>query len=227
MLSQEIIVVGLAVAISLAAIVVALLAADFARRASSVVILVAGLLIVGVTLFHLAPEAAELGQPGILALLAGVVAGLGLEFAGRHIAGARNLGSGRNVSRFALIALALHSTIDGAIYAVTFSHDQVSGILVALGLVMHEAPEGAVALVLALQTGWKRWQSIVAAVLASSVTTPVGWLMGSIAGSAAHNEIELLFAGSAGLLAYSGVRLVWNGLRRGRISSSRTAERPD
>lgn len=222
MLSQEIIVVGLAVTISLAAIVVSLLAADFARRASSIVILAAGVLIVGVTLFHLAPEAAGLGAAGIIALLTGVAAGAGLEFSGRHISGRARPGSGQNVSRFALAALALHSTIDGAIYAVTFSHDQVSGILVALGLVMHEAPEGAVALMLALQAGWKRWQAITAAILASSVTTPIGWLMGSIAGSTAHNEIELLFAGSAGLLAYSGGRLVWNGLRRGRANDSRS-----
>ena len=212
MLSQEIIVVGLAVVISLAAIAVSLLAADFTRRASGVVLLIAGVLLIGVTLFHLAPEAAQLGAVGIWALLAGVAFGCALELGGRRLAGGGGATGGRGVAWFALLALAIHSTIDGGIYAVTFSHDQVSGLLVGLGLVLHEAPEGALALVLALQAGWSRGYAVLAAAAASSATTPVGWLIGSMAGEAAHDKIELLFASSAGLLAYSGVRLVVNGL---------------
>jgi zinc and cadmium transporter len=214
MLPEEIFVVGLAVGVSLLAIVVSLVAADFVRRASGLVVLVAGVLLVAVTLFHLAPEAAKLGSVGIWALGVGAVIGGGLELAGRWLAKDRSSSGGQTVARMALLALAVHSTIDGGVYAVTFSHGEVSGLLVGLGLVLHEAPEGAIALVLALQTGWSRWQAIGAAILASSLTTPLGWVGGSLAGAAAHGEIETLFAGSAGLLAYSGVRLIASALRR-------------
>ncbi len=224
---EMIIVVGLAVGVSLAAIGVSLFAAEFARRASGVVVLVAGSLLVGVTLFHLMPEAAELGAPGFLALGVGALLGGALELGGRWLAADRQSAGRWSVSRMALAALALHSTIDGGVYALAFGHDEVSGLLVALGLVLHEAPEGAIALVLALQSGWSRRTAVLAAILASSLTTPLGWLVGSVAGGGAQAQVELLFAGSAGLLAYSGVRLVVSGIRRERGTRPATAGEHD
>lgn len=210
----ETMIVALAVGVSLAAIVAGLLAADFARRAHRVVVLAAGSLLVGASLVHLIPEAIELGLSGALALGVGAAAGGLLEFGGRSLLRRGGPGGGEVVAQLALLALAAHSTVDGGIYAVTTSHDQASGVLVGLGLVLHEAPEGAVALFLALQTGWSRIQAVVAAVFASSLTTPVGWVLGSAAGAAAHEQVELLFAGSVGLLTYSGVRLLISGLRK-------------
>ncbi len=220
MLSEEIIVVGLAVLVSLIAILVGQFAADFARRASGVVVLVAGVSIVAVTLFHLAPEAFEIGVFGVWAFVGGVIVALVLDLAGRALREGRAEPGGERVAWFALFALALHSTIDGAIYSVSFAHAHFSGLLVAVGLVLHEAPEGFIALMLAYQCRLLGMRALLVAAIASSLTTPIGWAIGAAIGDQAHEAVELLFAGSAGLLAYSGVRLVVSGLaKRGKARS--------
>lgn len=220
MQAEEVLVLALAVGASILAIALGLTAESFVRRAQGLVMLVSGALLVGATVFHLAPEAVALGAAGVGALVAGVVAGAGLELAGRGVSAARAPGGGAVIARTALIALAAHSTLDGAVYSIAFEHDGVSGLLVGLGLVAHEAPEGAVALMLALEGGWTRWRAAWVAVGASSATTVLGWGLGVLVGATAHQHIELLFAGSAGLVAYSGVRLVMVGLRQRRAAAT-------
>ncbi len=212
-------IVAFAVGVSVAAIVVALLAADFARRAHRAVVLLAGVVLVAVCALHLVPEALEHGAAGGMALALGLLVGGVLEGGGRLVLRRGGTAGSHVVAQVALLALALHSTVDGAIYAVASSHDHTSGLLVGPGLILHEAPEGVVALFLALQTRWTRAQAVAAAVCASSLTTPVGWVIGTAAGAAAHEQIDMLFAASAGLLSYSGARLLISGLSKPKTAS--------
>lgn len=220
MQAEELLVLALAVGASILAIALGLTAESFVRRAKGMVMLISGVLLVGATVFHLAPEAAALGPAGVGALVAGAVAGAMLEFAGRSASVVQAPGGGAVIARTALIALAVHSTVDGAVYSIAFEHDGVSGLLVGLGLIAHEAPEGAVALMLALEGGWTRWRAAWLAVGASSMTTVFGWGLGALLGATAHQHVELLFAGSAGLVAYSGIRLVMVGLRQRRVAAT-------
>lgn len=211
---EELTIIGLAVGASLLAIAVSLVAESFARRAQGVVMIASGALLIGAVVLHLGPEIIVHGLPGMIAIAVGAMIGGGLEIASRSISLSRSAVGAKAVSRTALLALAVHSTIDGAVYAIPFAHDHGSGMAAGLGLVLHEAPEGAIALMLALQAGWSRIPAVALAALASSATTVVGWAAGAAIGEAAADHIEMLFAGSAGLLAYSGVRLIMVGLRR-------------
>lgn len=213
---------GLSIGLSICGIAASLLAAGLVERARGGVLLLSGGVLVAATVFHLAPEAVAIGTAGLLGLALGACFGAMMEFGGRHLIAAGSSNSRQVVAPIALIALSVHSTVDGALYALSFAHDHASGIAAGVGLALHEAPEGAVALMLALQSGWGRWKAILAAFAASTLTTPVGWWAGTMLGEAAHEWIEVLFAGSVGLLGYSGLRLVFGGWRQISRASSAT-----
>ena len=70
---------------------------------------------------------------------------------------------------------------------------------------------------LALQAGLKPPVAALTAVLASSVTTPLGWMLAHAIGESGHGVMQAMFAASAGLLLYVGWHLVaggWRALRR-------------
>lgn len=118
-----------------------------------------------------------------------------------------------------VILLAIHSTLDGAIYTAVFWHGEGSGLLASLGLILHEAPEGVVAMALALQAGLRPQVAALTAVLASSVTTPIGWVMAHAIGESGHGVMQAMFAASAGLLLYVGWHLIaggWRSLKAGK-----------
>lgn len=216
---EELTILGLAVGASLLAIAVSLVAETFARRAQGIVMVASGVLLLGAVILHLGPEIIGHGLAGLVAIAIGALVGGSLELVSRSVSLSRNAVGAKAVARTALLALAVHSTIDGAVYAIPFAHDHNSGVAAGLGLVLHEAPEGAIALMLALQAGWSRLPAILVAALASSATTVVGWAAGAAIGGAAADHIEMLFAASAGLLAYSGVRLIMVGLRRSALKT--------
>ena len=89
--------------------------------------------------------------------------------------------------------------------------------MTSLGLILHEAPEGVVAMALALQAGLKPPVAAMTAVLASSVTTPLGWVLAHALGENGNDVMQAMFAASAGLLLYVGWHLVaggWRALKR-------------
>jgi zinc and cadmium transporter len=100
-----------------------------------------------------------------------------------------------------------------------FWHGEGSGLLASLGLILHEAPEGVVAMALALQAGLRPPIAATAAVMASSITTPIGWVLAHAIGESAHGAMQAMFAASAGLLLYVGWHLIaggWRSLRAGK-----------
>jgi zinc transporter ZupT len=59
-----------------------------------------------------------------------------------------------------MMGIALHSFIDGIIYSVTFSVSALTGALAAIGMVLHEFPEGIFTYVLLLQGGFHKRKAL-------------------------------------------------------------------
>ena len=209
--SEAAIVLG-AGALSVAGVAFALLAATMARRIADLVGMAGGGVILFVGLTHLAPEAFAAGDVERIFLLGGAGVGILLEVIFR----ARNLSSPATEQIGAwlgIVVLGLHSTLDGAVYTAVFWHNHASGLMASGGLILHEAPEGIVAMALALKAGLKPPVAAVTAVLASSVTTPLGWIIAHAIGESGQGVMQIMFAASAGLLLYVGWHMIAGGVR--------------
>jgi zinc and cadmium transporter len=214
--SEAAIVLG-AGALSVAGVAFALLAATMARRVTEIVGMAGGVVILVVALTHLAPEAFSAGDVERFFLFGGAVVGILLEFVFR-VRSTPSPSTVRVGAWLGVIVLAIHSTLDGAVYTAVFWHGEGSGLLASLGLILHEAPEGVVAMALALQAGLRPPVAAVAAILASSVTTPIGWVIAHAIGESGHGAMQAMFAASAGLLLYVGWHLMaggWRAIRAG------------
>lgn len=74
----------------------------------------------------------------------------------------------------AVEGIAIHSFVDGMIYAVTFSSSVLTGILAGLGLVIHEFAEGVITFSVLIEGGFSKKKAVLYALLTSSLTTPLG-----------------------------------------------------
>jgi zinc transporter ZupT len=209
--SEAAILIG-AAALSVAGVAFALLAASIARRVSDYVGMAGGVVVLGVAVFHLAPEAFAAGDTERIFLFAGAAAGIVLEviFRTRSTIAPSTVRLGAWIG---VLVLAVHSMLDGAVYNAVFWHGDGTDMLASLGLILHEAPEGVVAMMLALQAGLRPVGAAATAVLASSATTPLGWVMANAIGESAQGAMQAMFAASAGLLLYVGWHLIAGGWR--------------
>jgi len=104
-----------------------------------------------------------------------------------------------------MLGIGLHSFIDGIVYSITFTVSIFTGALAAVGMVLHEFPEGIITYLLLVRSGFSERKSLWLAFLAAALTTPLGTV-------AAHPFIGLiskpflgaLLALSAGALIYVG-----------------------
>ena len=217
MLTSEAAIVIAAAALSVAGVAFALLTTSMARRIADLVGLAGGVVILLVAVFHLAPEVFSAGATEQIFLFAGAAAGILLEIVFRTRASLA-LATVRLGAWLGILVLAIHSTLDGAVYTAVFWHGDPNDMIASLGLILHEAPEGIAAMALALQAGLRPAAAAGLAVLASSATTPVGWAMAHAVGESAQGAMQAMFAASAGLLLYVGWHLIaggWKGLRAG------------
>ncbi len=76
-----------------------------------------------------------------------------------------------------MLGIGFHSLIDGIIYSVTFNVSVFTGVLAAIGMVLHEFPEGVVTFLLLQRAGFGRRRSAVYALLAAALSTPLGTLV--------------------------------------------------
>lgn len=212
--SEAAIVLG-AGALSIAGVAFALLAATMAKRVTDFVGLAGGIVVLFVAVTHLAPEALEAGDTERMFLFGGAAVGVLLELMLR-VRSTPSPSAVRMGAWVGIVLLGIHSTLDGAVYTAVFWHGESSGLLASLGLILHEAPEGVVAMALALQAGLRPPIAAVAAILASSLTTPIGWIIAHAIGESGHGVMQAMFAASAGLLLYVGWHLIasgWRGIR--------------
>jgi zinc and cadmium transporter len=164
----------------------------------------AGVLI-SVSFIHIIPTSFEMNASAPLFLLAGF---LTLHLFNRFLqayvcqqVGYENL----TLGIIPMLGVGLHSFLDGVIYSVTFNVSIFTGTLAAIGMVLHEFPEGIVTFLLLERGGFNKKKSAWFAFLAAAISTPLGTLVSypfieRIERSALGN----LLAFSAGALVYVG-----------------------
>ena len=104
-----------------------------------------------------------------------------------------------------LIGIGFHSFLDGMVYSISFSVSTLTGVLVALGMVLHEFPEGVVTYTLLARSGFSGRRSFLLAFFAAALTTPLGTLLSYPFVSRIDSPVlGLLLAFSAGALVYVG-----------------------
>jgi zinc transporter ZupT len=104
-----------------------------------------------------------------------------------------------------LVGIGFHSFLDGVIYSISFSVSLLTGGLVALGMVLHEFPEGIVTYTLLIRGGFSERRSFLLAFLAAALTTPAGTLISyPFVSRIGSPLLGLLLALSAGALVYVG-----------------------
>ncbi|MDR4459564.1 MAG: ZIP family metal transporter [Nitrospirales bacterium] len=162
----------------------------------------AGVLI-SVSFLHIIPHAFHMNEQAPLYLLAGYLA---FHLINRFIhAYVCDSTPDNAIGLIPLLGIGLHSTLDGVVYAITFSVSVLTGTLAGIGMVLHEFPEGIVTYVLLLRSGFTPKKSWLWAFLASALTTPIGTLL-AIPMIHQINETVLgaLLAVSAGAFVYVG-----------------------
>lgn len=104
-----------------------------------------------------------------------------------------------------MLAIGFHSFLDGVIYSVAFSVSIFTGVLAAIGMVLHEFPEGIVTFLLLKHAGFTSQKSTWIAVLAAAISTPIGTLVSyPFIEKIDDSTLGSLLAISAGALVYVG-----------------------
>lgn len=104
-----------------------------------------------------------------------------------------------------MLGIGFHSLLDGVIYSVTFNVSIFTGVLAAVGMVLHEFPEGIVTFLLLERGGFDRRRAALYAFLAAAISTPLGTLVSyPLIDDIAKPTLGILLAVSAGTLVYVG-----------------------
>ena len=104
-----------------------------------------------------------------------------------------------------MIGIGIHSFIDGVIYSVTFNVSVFTGVLAALGMILHEFPEGIVTFLLLERGGLSRKKAVLWSLLAAAISTPLGTLVSyPFINKINRSTLGLLLALSSGALLYVG-----------------------
>lgn len=164
----------------------------------------AGVLI-SVSFLHIIPRSFDMNVSAPIYLLIGFVF---LHLFNRFITAfvcERRPDSSLGMGLVPMLGIGFHSFIDGVVYSITFTVSFFTGALAATGMVLHEFPEGIITYLLLLRSGFSEKTSWILALLAASLTTPLGMLV-----SYPHiSSIDQSLLG--GLLALSSGALVYVG----------------
>ncbi len=162
----------------------------------------AGVLI-SVSFIHIIPRSFDMNETAPIFLLAGY---MGLYFFNRflnifvcHDREFANL----SIGIIPMLGIGLHSLIDGVIYSVTFNVSIYTGTLSAIGMILHEFPEGIVTFLLLERAGFTRKRAAIYAFLAAALSTPIGTLISyPFISKINRPSLGVLLAVSAGALVY-------------------------
>lgn len=164
----------------------------------------AGVLI-SVSFLHIVPKSIELSSLAPVFLLAGYFS---MHLLNRFVNAYVCDGAARAdyaIGVVPLVGIGLHSLIDGVIYAVTFKINVVTGALAAIGMILHEFPEGVFTYILLRKGGIGPRNALYLAIAGAGLTTPLGVILSYPALSwIGPGTLALSLAVSAGALIYVG-----------------------
>ena len=164
----------------------------------------AGVLI-SVSFMHIIPKSFEMNSTAPMFLLAGFLAiYLSNRFLNLYICHKYECAD-YAVGVVPMLGIGFHSFIDGVIYSVAFNVSIFTGVLAAIGMILHEFPEGIVTFVLLERGGFSRRKSANYAFLAAALSTPLGTLVSyPFISNIKQSTLGILLAISAGALVYVG-----------------------
>ena len=166
----------------------------------------AGVLIAA-SFLHLVPESFAMNGHASALLLAGFV---GLHLFNRFLCAFvcerhHVIQPGCSIGIVPVVGIAFHSFIDGMVYSVTYQVSLFTGTLAAVGMVLHEFPEGIVTYLLLVHGGFQQRSALWLALAAAALTTPLGMLVSYPAVSRIDNAtLGALLSFAAGMLVYVG-----------------------
>jgi zinc transporter ZupT len=103
------------------------------------------------------------------------------------------------------VGVGFHSLLDGVIYSVTFEVSLFTGVLAAIGMVLHELPEVVVTYLLLERGGFGRRGSVVGAFLAAGLSTPLAAILSyPLISRISPTTLGVSLVTSAGALVYVG-----------------------
>lgn len=164
----------------------------------------AGVLIAA-SFLHLVPESFEMNAHAAALLLAGFA---GMHFFHRFLCAfvcERHHVIQPGIGIVPVLGIGFHSFIDGIVYAVTYQVSLFTGTLAAVGMVLHEFPEGIVTYLLLIHGGFRARTAFWTAFAAAALTTPLGMLISYPFISRIDAPLlGALLSLSAGMLVYVG-----------------------
>jgi len=177
----------------------------WAREHSGYFVCFAAGVLISVSFMHIIPKAFAMNSAAPVYLLAGFLA---IHLSNRLL----NLYVCHKYERtdyaagiIPMVGIGFHSFIDGIIYSVTFNVSVFTGALAAIGMILHEFPEGIVTFVLLGRGGFNQRKSIIYAFLAAAISTPLGTLVSyPFVSNVERSILGALLAISAGALVYVG-----------------------
>ena len=164
----------------------------------------AGVLI-SVSFLHLIPKAFEMNARAPMFLLIGYMFMLVFNRFITAFVCDKSTTSHYAIGLIPLLGIGFHSFIDGTVYSITFTISIFTGVLSAIGMVLHEFPEGIVTYLLLIRGGFTDRTALVLAFLAAGLTTPLGMLLSyPFISKTDASLLGALLSLSAGALVYVG-----------------------
>jgi len=175
------------------------------RRYSIYFVCFAAGVLISVSFLHIIPKSFELSPHAPAFLLGGFVI---MHLFNRFITAfvcERGTHPDYGIGLVPLIGIGLHSFIDGFVYSITFTVSIFTGVLAATGMVLHEFPEGIITYLLLLRGGFSEKTALILAVIAASLSTPLGMLVSwPFISQIDKPLLGILLSLSAGALVYVG-----------------------
>lgn len=164
----------------------------------------AGVLI-SVSFLHIIPKSFELSPHAPMFLLGGFLL---MHLFNRFITAfvcERGTHPAYGIGLVPMLGIGLHSFIDGFVYSITFTVSIFTGVLAATGMVLHEFPEGIITYLLLLRGGFSEKIALLLAIIAASLSTPLGMLVSwPFISQIDKPLLGILLSLSAGALVYVG-----------------------
>jgi zinc and cadmium transporter len=181
-------------------------ASQFTRANEPLFAAFAAGLVIAMAILHLVPEAVQMSERAPVWVLAGFGLGFAIQRGIESWPGKAAAGHpGMAIALAPVLAIGMHSAVDGLVYAVTFSVDFFTGLSASLGLMVHEFPEAIICFVLLQRAGLSDTRAFLFAFAAAGLTTLVAAAIAApVAATVPDAVLGNLFALVAGIMLHVG-----------------------
>jgi zinc and cadmium transporter len=179
--------------------------AAWGRRNTIYFICFAAGVLISASFLHIVPKSFSMSHRAPVYLLAGY---FGLHLFNRFVTAficEKSPDGLYGIGLVPMLGIGFHSFVDGIVYSITFTVSVFTGALAAVGMVLHEFPEGIITYLLLVRSGFSERKSLGLSFLAAALTTPLGTLVSfPFIRHIDQPFLGALLALSAGALIYVG-----------------------